>query len=95
MSTLLSYEPLVASSTAFFLDETAKRFAQTGETVDFPHWLQFYAFDMIGELAWSKRLGFVEKNADVDGIVKQVEMTLDYGAVVGTPNPQQRQCYLR
>lgn len=82
MSTLLSYEPLVNSSTAFFLDQTAKRFAHTGEKIDFAHWLQYYAFDVIGELAWSKRLGFVENNADVDGIVNQVEQSLDYTSVV-------------
>ncbi|KAL9056832.1 MAG: hypothetical protein Q9162_002703 [Coniocarpon cinnabarinum] len=69
MSTLLSYEPLVNSTTAFFLEQTAKNFSQTGDKVDLPHWLQFYAFDIIGELAWSKRLGFLDRNEDVDGII--------------------------
>jgi len=36
---------------------------------NFGRWLQFYAFDVIGELTWSKTLGFVERNEDVDGIV--------------------------
>lgn len=82
MSTLLSYEPLVSSSTVFFLQQTLERFVKPGESVDFAHWLQYYAFDVIGELAWSKRLGFVEKNKDIDGIIAQVDWTLDYGVVV-------------
>ena len=82
MSTLLSYEPLVSSSTAFFLEKTSERFVKTGEPLDFPKWLQYYAFDVIGELAWSKRLGFIENAKDIDGIIAQVDWTLDYGSVV-------------
>lgn len=82
MSTLLSYEPLVNSSTAYFLHQTAQRFVNTGKSVEFGQWLQYYAFDVIGELAWSKRLGFVEKNQDIDGIISQVDSSLDYSSVV-------------
>ena len=82
MTTLLSYEPLVSSTTAFFLDQTSKRYAQTGKPVNFAEWLQYYAFDVIGELAWSKRLGFVERDEDVDGIISQVDWQFDYGTVV-------------
>ena len=85
MSTLLSYEPLVNSTTAFFLDRTAELFAATGKTIDFPEWLQYYAFDIIGELAWSKRLGFLDEDRDVDGIIKAVNFLLDYNSVVRLP----------
>ncbi|KAK4694893.1 hypothetical protein P7C71_g2762, partial [Lecanoromycetidae sp. Uapishka_2] len=33
---------------------------------DFAEWLQFYAFDVIGEITYSKRHGFVERAEDVD-----------------------------
>ena len=36
---------------------------------DMSKWFQFYASDMIGDMTYSKRHGFLEKNEDVDGII--------------------------
>ena len=83
MSSLVSYEPLVDSTTQIFISQTQKLFAGVGRSCDFAEWLQFYAFDVIGELTWSKRLGFVEKNEDVDGIVKFLARFLSYAGPVG------------
>ncbi|KAF2139705.1 uncharacterized protein K452DRAFT_231839 [Aplosporella prunicola CBS 121167] len=83
MSSLVSYEPLVDSTTDVFLERTQELFASTGKTCNFNQWLQFFAFDVIGDLTWSKRLGFVEKNEDVDGIVGFLSRFLSYAAPVG------------
>jgi cytochrome P450 len=56
MSTLTSYEPLVDSTTSIFMDAIGKRFASSGETCNLAQWLQWYAFDVIGEITFSKRL---------------------------------------
>ena len=82
MSSLVSYEPLVDSTTEVFISQTQKLFAETGKSCNFSEWLQFYAFDVIGELTWSKRLGFVEKNEDVDGIVQFLAKFLAYAGPV-------------
>jgi hypothetical protein len=82
MSSLVSYEPLVDSTIDVFLDQTQRLYAETGQTCDFARWLQFYAFDVIGELTWSKRLGFVERNEDVDGIVTFLGRFLSYAGLV-------------
>lgn len=55
---------------------------QHNKVCDFGQWLQFYAFDVIGELTFSKRLGFVERGEDVDGIIGNLEWLLGYAAVV-------------
>ncbi|KAL1639278.1 hypothetical protein SLS58_008120 [Diplodia intermedia] len=83
MSALVSYEPLVDSTVNYFLDQTDKFFASTGQVCNFNRWLQFFAFDVIGELTWSKRLGYIEKNEDVDDIVGFLGKFLSYCAVVG------------
>ncbi|KAL9092982.1 MAG: hypothetical protein Q9165_004120 [Trypethelium subeluteriae] len=83
MTSLVSYEPLVDSTTQVFLSQTQKLFAETGKSCDFSRWLQFYASDVIGELTWSKRLGFVEKNEDVDGIVGFLAKFLSYAGPIG------------
>jgi cytochrome P450 len=83
MSSLVSYEPLVDSTMDVYLAETEKKFARAGQTCDFNRWLQFFAFDVIGDLTWSKRLGFVERNEDVDGIVSFLGDFLSYAGLIG------------
>lgn len=84
MTSLVSYEPLVDSTLDVFLDQTQKLFASTGSVCNFGQWLQYFAFDVIGDLTWSKRLGFVEKNEDVDGIIGFLGKFLSYAGPVST-----------
>lgn len=84
MTTLVQYEPLVDETSKIFLDQTEKIFASTGQPCDFYRWLQFYAFDIIGTLTYSKRHGFIEKNEDIDGIVDQIGRIFDYAGPVCT-----------
>ncbi|XMA15857.1 hypothetical protein WAI453_008648 [Rhynchosporium graminicola] len=83
MSTLIQYEPFVDSTTELFLNQTEKLFAATREGCDFAKWLQFYAFDVIGEMTYSKRHGFLEENKDVDGIIDYIANLFNYVAPVG------------
>ncbi|KAJ9602189.1 hypothetical protein H2200_013309 [Cladophialophora chaetospira] len=84
MSTLVQFEPFVDSTTVAFLNQLKRRFSDQPEHVcDFGQWLQFYAFDVIGELTFSKRLGFVDRGVDVDDIISNLEKALAYFAVVG------------
>ncbi|KAL5328641.1 hypothetical protein ACEPPN_002143 [Leptodophora sp. 'Broadleaf-Isolate-01'] len=83
MSTLIQYEPFVDSTTELFLNQTEKIFASTRDGCDFARWLQFYAFDVIGEMTYSKRHGFLEENKDVDGIIDYIANLFNYVAPVG------------
>ncbi|KAL2755538.1 hypothetical protein ACRALDRAFT_1071201 [Sodiomyces alcalophilus JCM 7366] len=83
MSALVQYEPFVDNTTKLFLDQTRKLFAGKPEGCDFTRWLQFYAFDVIGEITYSKRHGFVEKNEDIDGIIAYLTNLFLYVAPIG------------
>ncbi|OHE94281.1 cytochrome P450 [Colletotrichum orchidophilum] len=83
MSALVQYEPFVDNTTKLFLSQTEKLFAGNPEGCDFTTWLQFYAFDVIGEITYSKRHGFIEKNEDIDGIVAYLSKLFLYVAPVG------------
>lgn len=85
MSNLVSYEPLVDETTRVFLEQTQARFCDSGSPCDFARWLQFYAFDVIGQVTFSKRLGFLERNEDVDGIVGAIADILTYAGTVCVP----------
>ncbi|CAI4217434.1 unnamed protein product [Parascedosporium putredinis] len=83
MSALVQYEPFVDNTTKLFLDRTEELFANNPEGCDFTRWLQFYAFDVIGEITYSKRHGFIEKNEDIDGIVDYLGKLFLYVAPIG------------
>lgn len=69
MSTLVSFEPYVDSTMRIFCEQLESRFVDTGSTCDLGKWLQMFAFDVIGELTFSKRLGFLESGEDRDRVM--------------------------
>ncbi|KAG7405050.1 Cytochrome P450 monooxygenase [Fusarium oxysporum f. sp. rapae] len=83
MSTLVQFEPFVDSTTTEFFKQLDQRYANQNDILDFGTWLQYYAFDVIGELTYSKRLGFVDHGRDVDNIIGNLEWLLNYAAPVG------------
>lgn len=87
MSALVQYEPFVDNTTKLFLEQTRNIYVDNPEGCDFTQWLQFYAFDVIGEITYSKRHGFVENNKDVDGIVAYLSWLFLYVAPVSFSFP--------
>ncbi|KAF2160362.1 hypothetical protein M409DRAFT_29211 [Zasmidium cellare ATCC 36951] len=83
LSTLVEFEPLIDSTTAVFLSRLDEVFANTGKVCDLGTWLQWYAFDVIGELTLSQRLGFLEQAKDVRGIIASVAANFDRCSVLG------------
>ncbi|KAI1812409.1 cytochrome P450 [Poronia punctata] len=84
MSALVQYEPFVNNTIKLFFDQTERFYVNNPEGCDFVRWMQFYAFDVIGEVTYSKRHGFLERNEDVDGIVKYLEKLFLYVAPVSS-----------
>jgi len=46
-------------------------------------WMQYFAFDVLGEINFSKDLGFLEKGADVDNIIAAIGGILGYVSFIG------------
>jgi hypothetical protein len=82
MSALVQYEPFVNNTTKLFLEQTQRVFVNNPEGCELTQWLQFYAFDVIGEITYSKRHGFLEKVEDVDGIISYLTKLFLYVAPV-------------
>ncbi|KAI0592379.1 benzoate 4-monooxygenase cytochrome p450 [Pyrenophora tritici-repentis] len=40
--------------------------ANKGKTCDIADWISFFAYDFLGDMTWSKRIGFTEKGEDID-----------------------------
>ena len=82
MTALVQYEPLVDDTTTVFLEQTDNLYSSKNATCNFAQWLQFYAFDVIGAITYSKRHGFVDRDEDVDGIVKYLGKIFSYAGPV-------------
>jgi cytochrome P450 len=83
LSTLVEYEELVDRTTDVFLKTLEDRFATGDETLDLGRYLQFFAFDVIGELTFSRRLGFIEQGVDVNNIIDAIGANFNYFSVLG------------
>ncbi|KAJ5116813.1 pisatin demethylase [Penicillium angulare] len=82
MTNLRTYEPLVESTESIFF-EKLEGLADAGKSFDLGTWLHWFATDVIMEITFGKRLGFLEQGEDVNGILKQIEDRFSYVAVVG------------
>ncbi|KAH7377446.1 putative P450 monooxygenase [Cadophora sp. MPI-SDFR-AT-0126] len=83
MSSLVSYEPFVDKVNGEFMGALADH-AQHGRPIDLFTWMQFYAFDVIGEITLGRSFGLVEAGYDKDGLLHAVHVgSITYGSMVG------------
>ena len=83
LSTLVEFEPFVDSTTAVLFSRLDELFANSGRLCDLGHWLQLYAFDVIGELTFSRRLGFLQQGDDVEGVIQSITTNFGRCSVLG------------
>ncbi|KAJ6000128.1 hypothetical protein N7481_000537 [Penicillium waksmanii] len=93
MSSLVSYEPFVDKVNGDFMAALANH-AQHGRAFDLFTWMQFYAFDVIGEITLGRSFGLLEAGHDKDGLLHAVHVgSISYGSSVGLI-PEIHQLYL-
>ena len=89
MSNLVSFEPYVDATMRVFCDQLESRFISKDNgqppACNLSDWLQMFAFDVIGELTFSKRFGFLENGEDVDGIMAGLWNTFKKTSLVNLP----------
>ncbi|KAJ6255970.1 LOW QUALITY PROTEIN: Cytochrome P450 monooxygenase [Drechslerella dactyloides] len=83
MSTLLDYEPYVDGTLRVLQARLEELYVDKGVICDLGEWVHWAAFDVIGEMTFSRRLGFLEQGRDVGDVIKATQMQLDYLAVIG------------
>lgn len=58
-------------------------FVSREQPVDLGIWLQYLAFDVVGEVTFASKFGFLEQGKDIDGMMKAIEGMLVYLSICG------------
>ena len=75
-------EPYIGDCVQVF-EKQLVQFAQQNQAFDLGHWLQCYAFDVIGEITFAKRFGFLDHGQDIGNIMKVLDGFLSYSSWMG------------
>lgn len=77
-----SYEYLVQYTIQAFMKKIEHNHANKPHTIDLFTWFYYFSFDVIGDLTYSERHGFIEEEKDVHGIIVFIQDALTYGYFV-------------
>lgn len=80
LSSLRELEPMNDECSAIFL---RKLDGLVGQEINLGEWLHWYATDVIMSITFSNRLGFMEREEDVENIIRAVDGRRIYNAIIG------------
>lgn len=83
--TALQLEPLMNEDLRVFGAELERRFMSgdnQGKTCDMDDWISYFAWDLLGNMTWSKHIGFMAQGKDIGGILQTAEKVMRYFSVV-------------
>lgn len=72
LSNVITFEPFVDEVLGVLFKQLDERFVEPQATFDLGDWLQYFAFDVMGTMTFSKRYGFLETGADVNGLLRAI-----------------------
>ena len=85
-SAAASYEPIVDKSIMILLQEIRRRCRDQDSPddgiLDLSQWFLYYAFDVMGDLTYNRRFGFLESGRDMEDMISYVQNFLSYGFYV-------------
>ena len=86
VTSLVSYESFVDRCTSQFC-QILGDFADAGDSLHVPTWLQYYAFDVIGEITVGRPFGMMDTRSDDQGILTAIDKMTWYSMLVGVIGP--------
>ncbi|KAJ5690937.1 cytochrome P450 [Penicillium malachiteum] len=72
LSNVVNFEGLVEEVLLCLSEQLDRRFVDTGDEIDLGEWLQYFAFDVMGTMSFSRRYGFLEQGHDVKGMLEAI-----------------------
>ena len=84
MTALTELEPYVDKCVELFLTRIAEVTDSGAKSIDISVWLQYFAFDVLGEINFSRQLGFLKTGTDVDNNIAAIDAILQYASLVSS-----------
>nr|A0A097ZPE4.1 RecName: Full=Cytochrome P450 monooxygenase andK; AltName: Full=Anditomin synthesis protein K; Flags: Precursor [Aspergillus stellatus]BAP81865.1 AndK [Aspergillus stellatus] len=72
MSNVMKLEPLMDETLQVLFDQIDARFVSGTKAFDLSNWLQFFAFEVMGTISFSKKYGFLEAGRDFNGLLSGI-----------------------
>ena len=83
MNAMQKFAPFIDDTIQLFMEKMNK-FADTpDQPVDLGNWLHYFAFDVLGEVAFSRKFGFLEAGFDLEHAIKTIDNAQWYDGIVG------------
>lgn len=82
MAAMQQLAPFIDDTIELFM-EKLDRFADVSGRVDLGAWLHYFAFDVLGEVAFSKKFGFLDAGVDLENAIKTIDESQRYNGIVG------------
>ncbi|KAI1075116.1 cytochrome P450 [Whalleya microplaca] len=83
MDTVVGLEPFADKCISVLLSRLREISKGGTHAVNPVEWMQYFAFDVLGEINFSKDLGFLERGADVDSIIAAIGGIVVYVSLIG------------
>ncbi|KAF2152840.1 cytochrome P450 [Myriangium duriaei CBS 260.36] len=80
IASLKQMEPFVDTCAELFVEQMRKR---SGEVIDIGSWLQYYAFDVIGMITFSKPFDYLDSGTDALALIEPLHGGIIYASIVG------------
>ena len=82
LTNVVTFEGFVDDVLKIMFEQLDARFVGRKELFDLSDWLQYFAFDVMGTMTFSKRYGFLETGKDSNGLLGAIwEFMLTIGPV--------------
>ena len=72
LSNLLRLEPVIDDTITVMTAQIDQRFEGKETIFDLGDWLQYFAFEVMGTISFSKRYGFLEQGEDINNMIHTV-----------------------
>ena len=81
-SNVIKSEPFVDEAIRI-LEAQLDRLAEQNKPVNFDEWFNYFGFDVLGEVTFSQRFGFLDEGRDIGGAIANTRMLGIYIAIIG------------
>lgn len=83
MAAMQKLSPFVDDTIDLFISKMNKFANDPNTPVDLGNYLHYFAFDVLGEVAFSKKFGFLEAGFDLEGAIQWIDNQQWYDGIVG------------